>query len=154
MTEEGGAEYHELYRLVRQFMHSFSRRVSGVLVRRKITMPQYMAMIALNDLGESTMGKLSKRLHVTMGASTNLVDKLIQVGYVSRERSTTDRRVVNVRLERKGRSAIKEIEEAAVGLLSESIAGLTAEKRKVLAESLREMAQASLEGESATTEGN
>ena len=154
MTEEDVEQCREFYRMIRRFTHAFGRRLGVALARRKITVPQYMAMIALNDLGQTTMGRLSKRLHVTMGASTNLVDKLIQGSHVSRARSTTDRRVVNVKLERKGRNTLKEIEDAAVSLMSEVMNGLAPEKRKVLIESFREMAQAALAGESAEAQGN
>ena len=154
MTEEDMEGCREFYRAMRHWGHAFGRRLSATLAKKKITMPQYMAMIALNDLGETTMGRLSKRLHVTMGASTNLVDKLIQADFVSRERSTTDRRVVNVKLERKGRAAIKEIEEAAVVLMSKCMAGLEPGKRKVLTENFRRMAEAALAGELAEAQGN
>ena len=130
MAEDVLRDCRTLFDLMRRFWSAFGHQLSGVLSHRGINVPQYMAMVALEELGGATMGKLSKRLHVTMGASTNIVDKLVRAGYVSRLRSEEDRRVVNVKLERKGRRGLQDIEAEAMEFMTRVLVQETPETRR------------------------
>jgi DNA-binding MarR family transcriptional regulator len=57
-----------------------------------------------------TMSRLGRVLGVTMGAATNIADKLLAAGCIARERGTSDRRVVYVRLTEKGRRVVENAE--------------------------------------------
>ena len=139
MTDDIVQFCKSLFDLMRRFWSSFGHQMNGVLVRGGINVPQYMALVALEELGEATMGQLSKRLHVTMGASTNLVDKLIRGGYASRTRGLADRRVVKVKLEAKGREILKEIEEKATSFMMGVLCDVEPERRKQFLESCTRM---------------
>ncbi len=47
---------------------------------------------------EKTMSEVAARLEITTGTLTTAIDKLIKKGYVERNRSETDRRIVNIKL--------------------------------------------------------
>ena len=70
-----------------------------------------------------TMSELSRRLIVSNGAITGLVDKLMQAGLVIRRYDPADRRSMIVRLTRKGRESFLRMarrhEEWVVSLLGE-----------------------------------
>ena len=123
MQKEVLRDCHELFDLMREFWAAFGRQMNATLVPRRLNIPQYMAMVVLRGADEVSMGGLSQQLGVTMGASTNIVDKLLRAGYVSRRRGTEDRRTVKVRLEDKGREVVGQIEEDA----GEFVAGLLAQ---------------------------
>ena len=139
MTDDVIRDCRKLYELMRRFWAAFGYQMASVLARDGINIPQYMAMVALDELGGATMGELSKKLHVTMGASTNIVDKLVRGGYVSRRRSTSDRRVVNVVLEKKGRKAIRDVEERAMEFMAHVLAREEPEVRRQFLENYERM---------------
>jgi DNA-binding MarR family transcriptional regulator len=56
------------------------------------------------------MGELARRIGVTEKAFTGIVDRLAREGYLQRRHATTDRRVVQVQLTRKGSEAHRRIE--------------------------------------------
>ena len=96
---------HELMR--RFWLHLGSQLTSAVLQGR-LNMPQHNSLVALQMMGEITMGQLSRRLGVTMGAATNVIDKLVDAGYVERRHDETDRRIVKVRLTSEGDEVLHE----------------------------------------------
>jgi len=54
-----------------------------------------------------TMSETAASLGITTGTLTVAVDRLVRKGYVERQRDTSDRRVVRVRLTRKGKLAFR-----------------------------------------------
>lgn len=69
-----------------------------------ITLPQFDIMAELERAGEpQTMSELSRRLLVSGGNVTGVVDRLERDGYVARQPLPTDRRVQLVALTDKGR---------------------------------------------------
>jgi len=55
---------------------------------------------------------------------TRLIDRLLERGFVERERSETDRRVVRTSITQKGREAIKGLDLQLRDLLAQQLAGL------------------------------
>lgn len=68
------------------------------------TMPRFDVMAALHRAdGELTMTELSRRLLVSNGNTTTVIDRLESDGLVQRTPSTADRRIINVALTGAGR---------------------------------------------------
>lgn len=57
------------------------------------------------------MSQLAKEIVLSMSSATMIVDRLVRKGIVSREHSSTDRRVVMIRLTAKGEQTFKIIYE-------------------------------------------
>jgi DNA-binding MarR family transcriptional regulator len=117
--------------LIRRLRLQVTPRLTDALVKQSLTGSQYNALVVLKGTGETTMGTLSKRLRVTMAASTNLVDRLLEAGFVERQHSETDRRVVNVKLTALGEKTVAESTEGFVKYVSEILCRIPAEERKV-----------------------
>lgn len=62
---------------------------------------------AIGMYGSRIMSELAQAMRVTMGTLTVTVDKLIQKGYLERQRSEKDRRIVNVLLTKRGKLAYR-----------------------------------------------
>jgi DNA-binding MarR family transcriptional regulator len=139
MQEDALQDARVLYDLMCRFWSSFGHQMSSVLSREGINTPQYMAMLGLADLGNCTMGTISKKLRVTMGASTNIIDKLVNASYVTRTRSTEDRRVVRVELTPKGHETVRRIEETAVNFMAGVLSEEPPEVRKKFLENYTKM---------------
>src|SRR3546814_1832290 len=67
-----------------------------------LTTPQVVLLQAVRDLGEVTTGQLSRRVSLSQGTVTTILDRLASRGLVVRYRSAADRRVVHSRLTRRG----------------------------------------------------
>ncbi|HEY3364233.1 MAG TPA: MarR family transcriptional regulator [Symbiobacteriaceae bacterium] len=82
--------------LVEKRCHRFLNRKYG------LTMPQYQLLLAAMDGDATTLGSLADELNCSRGNLTGVADRLERDGWLVRERSTEDRRVVNIRLTEKG----------------------------------------------------
>lgn len=72
-----------------------------------LTTPQTVVLQAVRDLGEVTSGALARRVHLSQGTVTTILDRLEGRGLIERYRSTSDRRVVHSRLTRQGRAVLR-----------------------------------------------
>ena len=90
------------------------------------TTPARYDLMALLDKAPDglTMGELSKRLMVTNGNVTGIVDRLVQDGLATRASASYDRRTQFVRLTPSGRAAFRAMAEAHQSWLGELMGGL------------------------------
>lgn len=88
-----------------------------------VTLPWFDALAQLDrEPGGLTMSDLSRRLMVTNGNATSLIDRLEREGHVERSTEPTDQRVQRVRLTRKGRTAFGRMHPAHRRWISELLA--------------------------------
>ena len=73
-------------------------------VEAGVSVEGLLMLLVLVD-GPMKMSRVADALVVTNGAATNLADGLVEKGYMRRDRSNDDRRVVNVTLTDSGRKA-------------------------------------------------
>jgi MarR family transcriptional regulator, 2-MHQ and catechol-resistance regulon repressor len=85
---------------------TFSRAVAIKIQEYGLTTPQFGVLEALYHLGPLSLGDLAGKLLVTGGNVTYVMDRLEDHGFVYRERSPEDRRVIQAKLTEKGRSLI------------------------------------------------
>lgn len=88
---------------------TLSREVAGKVAEYGLTTPQFGILEALFHLGPLTLGDLATKLLVTGGNITYLMDRLEDQGFVVRDRSESDRRVVCARLTALGEQTIRDI---------------------------------------------
>jgi DNA-binding MarR family transcriptional regulator len=86
--------------------------------------------------GMLTMSDASKRMMVTNGAVTGLVDRLAQEGFVIREPHPKDRRTIFVRLTEQGRSRFLAMAREHEGWTVALLSGLAPEGKKQLLDNL------------------
>ncbi|HUW58167.1 MAG TPA: MarR family winged helix-turn-helix transcriptional regulator [Planctomycetota bacterium] len=154
MGQDVLADCERLYSLMRRFWLGVNPRLKDALLQGQINMAQYNALVALQKLGEGTMGDLAGLLQVTMGAATNLVDKLVDSGCAERRRDESDRRVVKVRITPKGRTVLDDRAQGfldyAVGILSQ----VSPEEREVflsIYDKIVDLTEAEARGEGASS---
>lgn len=81
---------------------------------------------------EPSMSETAKELGITSGTLTIAIDKLIRKGYVQRQRSKEDRRVVMIKLTDKGIRAYKAHEDFHKDLVSSALEALDEDEEKLL----------------------
>jgi DNA-binding MarR family transcriptional regulator len=97
-------------------------RLNEMLEPLDLTFPRYEALMLLfySRKGELPLGKISDRLQVHRASVTNVIDKLVDSGYVVRAAHGQDRRAVLARIttdgKRVARRATKRLNDARFGM--------------------------------------
>ena len=69
--------------------------------------PRRLVMQAIEKEGSPSTSALARHIVVSQATVTRIIDRLERAGLVSREKSSKDKRVVNVRLTDEGRSKLE-----------------------------------------------
>lgn len=93
-----------------------------------VTGAQFEVLKNLAGSGAETAASLCRALHQDTGSMTRMLDRLQQKGLVTRERDTSDRRLIFLRLTAAGESLIPKIRPALRRALKRHLAGFTAEE--------------------------
>ncbi len=125
-------------RRLRGLLVELSRRrpmrdpVASAVQGLDLTPAQLHILLWLGNDGALTMGDLARRVAVTEKTITGVVDRLERDGLVRRERDPGDRRVVHVRLGRRGEELYRRIEDGIAAKLTGLLALLDAGDRQHL----------------------
>lgn len=106
-----------------------------------IPVNQVFLLRLLDRWGALNMSELSNLLGVSMSACTALVDRVIAAGWVERERSQTDRRVVLVRVSPAGEQILTHIRQRRAQILARYLARLEPEEIETLVGLLNRVAE-------------
>lgn len=91
-----------------------------------VTLPRFDLMAQLDKApGGLTLSDVSKRMMVSNGNVTALVERLVESGHVHRRTSETDRRAQVISLTDLGRAAFQIMAEAHEGWIAAMFTGLT-----------------------------
>lgn len=96
-----------LQQLFPRIMRHLERAQEQELIGLEVRPAQMTALVALSEGSPRTMGVLAWDLGLTESATTRLVDRLVDMNLVRRERDRQDRRVVRVRLSSYGRQLVE-----------------------------------------------
>ena len=112
-------------------------------VRRRLreefdfTLPRFDLLAQLERAEDGmVLGEVSKRMMVSPGNMTDLVERLVESGHVSRTTLPTDRRVQIVALTPRGRREFRTMADRHGDWIAELFAGLEAEDASALTDEL------------------
>ena len=108
---------------------SIIKKQPPFMLKEKIGLTQMLILEMLYMKGECRMSDIAKALGVTKSAITGITDRIFSAGIIKRERSRTDRRVVNIHLSAKGKSISKRSVDFKAKLISIMFAKLTTAER-------------------------
>ena len=94
---------------------------------------------AVGVMEQRTMSKIAKSLNVTMGTLTIGVNGLVKKGYVERNRSQKDRRIVYASLTVKGKAAYVHHMRFHKDMINSVIDGVTEEEAEILTKTLKKL---------------
>lgn len=99
---------------------------------------------AVGLTGENTMSMVAKKMGITAGSLTTAVNSLVNKKYVTRQRSEQDRRVIFLKLTKKGIKAYdhhkeyhRQMTDAVIGVLKEEEIPVLIKTLKALSEFFR-----------------
>ena len=113
-----------------------------------LSIPQFSLLMQMHHKGACGMSQVSERFEITPAAASQLVDKLVQSGFVQRVEDPHDRRAKLLNLTDKGRDLIQQGVEERYRWVDELAGQLTAEERAQISDALNIMTQAAQELES------
>ena len=98
MSEEQNQSLNEVSKLLLECVFSIQRTVLQDWQALNMSMAQLKVLITLSFNGPTAISKLAEALGISHPTASQLVDRLVQVGFVERVESTTDRRFTLARL--------------------------------------------------------
>ena len=142
---------------IRAWMDVFMQRSMGNWWRfartTGLSMPQFSLMMQMYHRGACGMSGISERFEISPAAASQLVDKLVQSGYIKREEDPTDRRAKLLNLTTKGRELIEQGIEERFRWVDDLTGKLTPEERIQVGEALDLMIRAAQELEAQPVHG-
>ncbi|WFU21726.1 MarR family transcriptional regulator [Bradyrhizobium sp. CB1717] len=87
---------------------AFGRVYKPLLDKVGLTYTQYIALVALSDEDEQTVGTLGEKLFLESNTLTPILKKLEQMGLIKRHRDPADERQVRLSLTAAGRKLIEQ----------------------------------------------
>jgi DNA-binding MarR family transcriptional regulator len=101
-----------------------------------LTMPQFAILMQLYHEGKCGLSEISERFKITGAAASQLVEKLVQAGYLERTEDVHDRRVKQLNLTVKGKRFIESGMEKRYRWLDELAPRLSADEQSKVTEAL------------------
>jgi MarR family 2-MHQ and catechol resistance regulon transcriptional repressor len=106
-----------------------------------ITPGTYYVLIALERNGPLSMSSIGREASMPKPNVTALIDKLILKGLAERTQDVHDRRIVNIKITKKGLKMKKEIDKTFEEHTTKTLSVLTADEVKLLSDSLNKVRQ-------------
>jgi DNA-binding MarR family transcriptional regulator len=147
MTKQG-----QFSQSIRAWMDVFLQRSMGNWWRfarsTGLSMPQFSLMMQMYHRGACGMSGISERFEITPAAASQMVDKLVQSGFMVRGEDPSDRRAKLLNLTAKGKELVEQSIEERFRWVDELAGKLTPEERAQVGEALELMTRAAQEIES------
>ncbi|KCZ94283.1 MarR family winged helix-turn-helix transcriptional regulator [Hyphomonas johnsonii] len=104
-------DHNDLLKSLRQITQAidlYSRRLSK---ETGLTAPQLLVLQALARRGREKPSEIARAVSLSQGTITSIVDRLSRAGLVTRQRSETDKRVIDVVISAKGSARLADAPE-------------------------------------------
>ena len=99
-----------------------------------------MHVIEAIGIGKAkNMSAVAKKLNITLSSLTTAINSLVRKAYVERQRSSEDRRVVEIRLTEKGEKAYLHHEEYHNQMIKAAISEMSPEEIPILVKMLKNL---------------
>lgn len=107
--------------LLKRCYNVLSSDIDQQLAPYDLTHPQFMILMTLNQHNCSTAAELARESMNDTGATTRMLDRLEAKDIIRRERSTEDRRVINIVLTDLGKLVVEKMPVVAINVLNEHL---------------------------------
>ena len=122
-----------------------SRQVELDVARHDLTTMEFGILEVLHHKGPLLLGEIQRKVLVTSGGITYLVDRLVEKGLVKREACPNDRRARYAVLTRAGAALIQRIFPEHARMIARTLSGLTTKEQLEATKLLRRLGLAAAE---------
>lgn len=130
--------------LMRRILSCAAGAIDVALEPRGLTHAQWIPLLKLHWGEASTVAELARECQLDAGAMTRLLDRLEAKGLVTRVRSSSDRRVVNLELTPEGRATASQIPEVLCAVQNQMLEPLSLDEWQQLRGFLRRVLENAL----------
>jgi MarR family transcriptional regulator, 2-MHQ and catechol-resistance regulon repressor len=130
---------------------AIERQVGEDIAAHELSIAEFGILELIYHKGPQLLGDIQRRILVSSGGITFLVDRLEAKGLVAREACPGDRRARFAVLTPAGRTLMKRIFPRHAAAVSRALSGLTREERQAATRLLRKLGLAAAEGSAAGT---
>lgn len=109
--------------------HAYQRRTLKQKHFQGVTPGQVRVLSVLMHEAPCSVSTVANALNISMGASSESVDRLVDLGYISREHSTTDRRRVILDLTPRAREIADHVRRVRIAQIAAVFQQMTPEER-------------------------
>ena len=138
----------KLWVVLARAFNAVSARLSEDITRHELTPTEFAILEVLYHKGPLLLGEVQRKILVTSGGITYLVDRLVAKGLVKREECAEDRRARYAVLTPTGTALIRKIFPQHAVAIERAMSGLTAAEQREAVSLLKKL------GLAATTRGN
>ena len=124
------------------FMHRSMRGWNQFAKSTGLSMPQFSILMQLHYKGPCGMSEISERFDVTAAAASQLVDKLVQAGYIERTEDPSDRRAKLLKLSTNGAKLVDNGIQERYRWMDELTSRLSAAEQTKISEALTLLTEA------------
>lgn len=100
---------NQTFLLLMQTSKSIQERVREYITSYSLSMTEFSVLEALYQKDMQTIHEISKRILITSGSMTYVIDKLVEKGLAKRTSCPKDRRAIHIALTDKGDKLLEEI---------------------------------------------
>ena len=104
-------DYDELLVSLRKIMRAADLHSQKLMKESGLTAPQLLVMQAIEREGAPSTSTLARQISVSQATMTRIIDRLERAGLVGRQKSSKDKRVVNISLTEAGRTKLESAPE-------------------------------------------
>ena len=124
------------------FMHRSMRGWNRFAKSTGLSMPQFSILMQLHYKGLCGMSEISERFDVTAAAASQLVDKLVQSGYIERTEDPSDRRAKLLKLSTNGAKLVDDGIQERYRWMDDLVSKLSATDQTKISEALSILTEA------------
>lgn len=114
--------------LIKRLNNLIVPRAEAMFADADFTFSQWVVLVAVRDGIADTCAEIARHMDHDTGATTRLVDQLEERGYLSRRRSTSDRRVVHLEITPAGKALAKSLMPRLIDFWNEVLEGFSSEE--------------------------
>jgi MarR family 2-MHQ and catechol resistance regulon transcriptional repressor len=138
-TDPATARALKLWVVLARAYSAVAHEVEADIAQHDLTTTEFGILEALHHKGPLLLGEIQRKVLVTSGGITYLVDRLVAKGLVTREPSPDDRRARYAVLTPEGERLIRSIFPAHAGFLTRAMGALTAPEQAQATALLRKL---------------
>lgn len=151
-VDERYAEELKLWVVLSRAHAAVARHSDADIARHGLSSAEFGILEALYHKGPLLLGEIQRRVLVSSGGTTFLVDRLTDKGLVAREACPKDRRARYAVLTPAGRALIRRIFPQHAAAIAHALCGLTRDERRAATKLLRTLGRAAAEAAGPGTE--
>ena len=144
--DERYAEELKLWIVLSRATAAVRRHTEADVARHGLSIAEFGILEVLYHKGPLLLGEIQRRILVSSGGITFLVDRLAEKGLVAREACPNDRRARYAVLTPAGRTLMKRIFPDHAEVIARALAGLSRDERRTATRLLRDLGRRAAEG--------